>query len=52
MGARTHSRDSNANRPELGFLPPLPDDEALANLLMSWYYSGYYTAMYVARQRR
>lgn len=32
-------------------MPPLPDDEALANLLLSWYYSGYYTAMYVARSK-
>lgn len=27
-------------------------DDALANLLMSWYYSGYYTGLYAARQDR
>ena len=26
--------------------PPFPDDEALQNLVMAWYYTGYYTAMY------
>jgi hypothetical protein len=31
-------------------MPPLPDDGLLANLLLSWYYSGYYTAMYMARR--
>lgn len=26
--------------------PPFPEDEALQNLVMAWFYSGYYTAMY------
>ncbi|KAK9761122.1 hypothetical protein K7432_014206 [Basidiobolus ranarum] len=42
-----------------GMLPPPPpppavsaftEDEALANLLMAWYYSGYYTGLYQARR--
>ena len=26
--------------------PPFPVDESLQNLIMAWYYTGYYTAMY------
>ncbi|GJJ70882.1 hypothetical protein EMPS_03232 [Entomortierella parvispora] len=28
------------------------DEEALGNLIMAWYYSGYYTGLYQASQRR
>lgn len=35
--------------PPFGPCQPV-DDEALANLLMAWYYSGYYTGHYAARQ--
>lgn len=37
--------------------PPMPpsmptqDNEAFSNLIMSWYYAGYYTGLYQARQR-
>jgi len=32
--------------------PPLsmPEDEDLANLLMAWYFSGYYTGLYQAKR--
>eukprot|EP00698_Gefionella_okellyi_P024969 TRINITY_DN8991_c0_g1_i1.p1 TRINITY_DN8991_c0_g1~~TRINITY_DN8991_c0_g1_i1.p1 ORF type:complete len:352 (-),score=81.45 TRINITY_DN8991_c0_g1_i1:197-1252(-) len=46
-------RGSSARRPTStgpnSLMPPLPEDETLANLLLSWYYSGYYTALYTAR---
>uniref|UniRef100_A0A1D1YHJ5 Component of gems protein 1 n=1 Tax=Anthurium amnicola TaxID=1678845 RepID=A0A1D1YHJ5_9ARAE len=34
--------------------PPMPgfDDEALTNLIMAWYYSGYYTGLYHGRKGR
>ncbi|KAI8638477.1 hypothetical protein BD408DRAFT_446774, partial [Parasitella parasitica] len=34
-------------------LPPVPsqDNEALSNLIMAWYYAGYYTGLYQAKQR-
>ncbi|KAI8875311.1 hypothetical protein K501DRAFT_337790 [Backusella circina FSU 941] len=36
--------------------PPLPtlpsNDEALSNLIMAWYYSGYYTGLYQAQQQQ
>ncbi|KAL9537791.1 hypothetical protein MBANPS3_011465 [Mucor bainieri] len=37
--------------------PPMPpsmpaqDNEAFSNLIMSWYYAGYYTGLYQSRQR-
>jgi hypothetical protein len=30
----------------------LGQDEGLKNLMMSWYYAGYYTAQYEAQQRK
>lgn len=29
-----------------------PDDEALKNLMMSWYYAGYYSGLYEGQQQR
>lgn len=45
-----------ANLPPLSALAGMPratgggDEEALQNLLMSWYFSGYYTGLYAGRQ--
>lgn len=30
-------------------VPPIPDDEDLANVMMSWYYAGYYSGIYAAK---
>jgi len=41
--------------PPKPIVPPMvspDDDEALANLLMAWYYSGYYTGLYQAKRRK
>jgi len=47
--------------PSMPMMPPmtgsfaggsLMDEEALSNLIMAWYYSGYYTGLYQASQRR
>ncbi|KAI8595575.1 hypothetical protein EDD21DRAFT_390866 [Dissophora ornata] len=45
----------------MGMMPPPPlagqvsaagmDDEALSNLIMAWYFSGYYTGLYQAQRR-
>ncbi|KAF0457482.1 smn family protein smn1 [Gigaspora margarita] len=32
--------------------PPMIDDDALSNLLMAWYYSGYYTGLFQARRKK
>jgi len=41
----------DANGPPLSMPPGIPgEDKELANLLMAWYYSGYYTGQYKARQ--
>ncbi|CAI2161986.1 5058_t:CDS:10 [Funneliformis geosporum] len=47
------------NDPNISFPPPkapvpIPgfDDEALSNLIMAWYYSGYYTGLYQGRKGR
>ncbi|KAK3842960.1 MAG: hypothetical protein J3R72DRAFT_123764 [Linnemannia gamsii] len=33
------------------FAAPKMDDEALGNLIMAWYFSGYYTGLYQAQRR-
>ncbi|CAG8816456.1 29222_t:CDS:2, partial [Racocetra persica] len=33
-------------KPQTVVPPPMIDDEALSNLLMAWYYSGYYTGLF------
>ncbi|CAG8698351.1 14464_t:CDS:2 [Cetraspora pellucida] len=33
-------------KPQTAVPPPMIDDEALSNLLMAWYYSGYYTGLF------
>ncbi|KAG2196139.1 hypothetical protein INT47_006485 [Mucor saturninus] len=37
-------------------MPPMPsmssNQEDLSNLMMAWYYSGYYTGLYQAQQRK
>lgn len=47
--------------PSMPMMPPMPgsfaggssmDEEALSNLIMAWYYSGYYTGLYQASQGR
>ncbi|KAL3491450.1 hypothetical protein BJX62DRAFT_205133 [Aspergillus germanicus] len=42
--------------PQAGGMPhpgfPQGQDEGLKNLMMSWYYAGYYTAQYEAQQRK
>ncbi|KAF9973997.1 hypothetical protein BGZ73_002719 [Actinomortierella ambigua] len=39
-----------AHRPAAG--PRGMDDESLGNLIMAWYYSGYYTGLYQARRQQ
>lgn len=55
------SMHNDPNRPFSGWrpkpsdmAPPMSgfDDEALTNLIMAWYYSGYYTGLYHGRKRR
>ncbi|RUS29628.1 hypothetical protein BC938DRAFT_480434 [Jimgerdemannia flammicorona] len=54
-GARRNHGDWNyMDMPKAPPLPPmsdLPDDEGLANLLMAWYFSGYYTGLYQQGER-
>ncbi|CAG8783531.1 10458_t:CDS:2, partial [Dentiscutata erythropus] len=33
-------------KPQTAIPPPMIDDDALSNLLMAWYYSGYYTGLF------
>ncbi|KAG9295942.1 hypothetical protein G9A89_011794 [Geosiphon pyriformis] len=48
-----YSYYNSSQRPPTAVPPMLgPDDDALANLLMSWYFSGYYTGLYQAKRRQ
>ncbi|KAI8912293.1 hypothetical protein DFJ77DRAFT_467668 [Powellomyces hirtus] len=47
----THHVPQSAAEPDLSMAPPLPEDEDLANVMMSWYYAGYYSGMYAAKMR-
>lgn len=45
--------------PNLPPMPPMPksgtsgsDDDTLGNLMMAWYFSGYYTGLYQAQRQR
>lgn len=46
----THQLDAHTQlpQPSVSLPPELPRSEALQNLVMAWYYTGYYTAKYEA----
>ncbi|CAG8590684.1 10206_t:CDS:2, partial [Dentiscutata heterogama] len=39
-------RSMQPPKPQTAIPPPMIDDDALSNLLMAWYYSGYYTGLF------
>ncbi|KAI9025931.1 hypothetical protein CLU79DRAFT_743790 [Phycomyces nitens] len=53
-----HAPHAMPTIPPMPPMPPMPqranssaqDDEMLSNLMMAWYYSGYYTGLYQARR--
>ncbi|KAF2742390.1 hypothetical protein M011DRAFT_481688 [Sporormia fimetaria CBS 119925] len=56
-----HEPDSSeqAQQPSAAELHPVPQailgtvqDENLRNLMMSWYYAGYYTGLYIRQQKK
>ena len=55
-GSGAHFAAPEAAPAAAASVPPvaavLPDDENLANLVLAWYYAGYYTGKYMASAPR